>query len=316
MMHELYEENKEVAMEYREIWVHGIGPTVAGYSAGWTATYNQYLKFPAADYIEVLWADVYSSPPGIENLGTNNIALPRAIQEQLAEDQVRRALTTVLLARVTVQQSPALLGEWAQVTNKVATGQAGLPPWVVNPDAYVGEFVKYLVNRDVRNAVKEKMKEKIRPLVGSGYNCSVIAHSWGTVVAYESLLDLETEEPAFQLANLFTLGSPLWLVHYLLDDVSGRRPRNVANWVNIHAQGDMIGAGLTPGFRVDADYAVASFGSGDPHGSYFVSGNVAVERDIVAATILGKPVGAVSQAAAALLPAEAVPTTPEASNQN
>jgi len=274
-------------MEYRGVWVHGIGPTSAGYSVEWTQAYNQYLNFPSADYIEVLWADVYNSTLSTENLGTNKIVLPLAAQEQLAEAQVRKALTTVLLARVTVQQSPALLGEWSRFTSNVATGQAQLPPWLVSPDAYVGEFVKYLVNRDVRNAVKEKMKEKLRPLADRGYNCSIIAHSWGSVVAYESLIDLETETPALQLAHLFTLGCPLWLVHYLLDDTSGRKPRNVANWVNVHAQGDLIGAGLTPGFQVDADNAVASFGNGDPHASYFVADNVAVERDIVAVTILG-----------------------------
>jgi hypothetical protein len=276
-------------MDYRIVWVHGIGPTQPGYSKDWDQTYNPYLKFPLSDFMEVYWADVYSSTMSVANPGTNIITMPLTIQEQLVEAQVRKALTTVLLARITAQmQTPALLGEWSQFTNKAATGQALLPPWVVNPDAYIGEFVKYLVNRGVRNAVKEKAKEQLRVLANSGCNCSVIAHSWGTVVAYESLLDLETELPAFQLAHLFTLGSPLWLVHYLLDDSSGRKPHNVANWINIHAQGDMIGAGLTPGFQDDADYGVASFGAGDPHGSYFVNGNVAVEHDLVAVTILGQ----------------------------
>ncbi|HTD19499.1 MAG TPA: hypothetical protein VK667_08225 [Ktedonobacteraceae bacterium] len=275
-------------MDYRVVWVHGIGPTLVGYSDSWTQTYNQYLKFSVNDFIEVFWANVYSSTMSEDNVEMNKITMPLAIQQQLLEAQVNKALTTVLLARAAAQvQNPALLGEWSQFTNKIATDQALLPPWVVNSDAYVGEFVKYLVNRDVRNAVKEKMKEQLRLLENNGYNCSIISHSWGTVVAYESLLDLEKEMPAFQLAHLFTLGSPLWLVHYLLDDPSGRKPHNVANWVNIHAQGDMIGAGLTPGFQVDADYAVASFGNGDPHASYFVASNVAVEHDIVAVTILG-----------------------------
>jgi hypothetical protein len=276
-------------MDYRIVWVHGIGPTQSGYSKDWDQTYNPYLNFPLSDFMEVYWADVYSSTMSVDNPGTNMITMPLTIQEQLVEAQVRKALTTVLLARITAQvQTPILLGEWSQFTNKAATGQALLPPWVVNPDAYIGEFVKYLVNRGVRKAVKEKAKEQLRLLANSGYNCSIIAHSWGTVVAYESLLDLETEMPTFQLAHLFTLGSPLWLVHYLLDDSSGRKPRNVANWINIHAQGDVIGAGLTPGFQDDADYGVASFGTGDPHGSYFVNGNAAVERDLVAVTILGQ----------------------------
>jgi metacaspase-1 len=275
-------------MDYRIVWVHGIGPTAAGYSHAWTQTYNQFLGLPLTDYIEVLWADVYAATTGFERQASSDIVLPGVMQEQLAEAQVRKALTTVLLARATAQQGPAVLGEWARFAGSVATGQALLPAWLVNPDAYVGEFVKYLVNVQVRNAVKERLKEKLRPLANEGANCLVIAHSWGTVVAYESLLDLESETPALQLAHLFTLGCPLWLVHYLLSDTSGRKPRNVANWVNVHAQGDLIGAGLTPGFQDDADYAVASFGGGDPHGSYFVAGNVAVEHDIVASAILGK----------------------------
>ena len=51
--------------------------------------------------------------------------------------------------------------------------------------------------------------------------------------------------------------------------------------------------------------------SGDPHGSYFAPGNVAVQCDIVAATILGKPVEAVSPAAAV----EVVSTIPETPDQ-
>src|SRR5204863_7889770 len=119
-----------------------------------------------------------------------------------------------------------------------------------------------------------ELQDQLRPLGGAGDAISIIAHSWGTVVAYESLIDLEVELPAFQLADLFTLGSPIWAVHQLLDDRSGRKPRNTGKWVNIHAQGDVIGSWLTPGFRVDKDYAVPNFGNtNDAHGSYFFPGN-------------------------------------------
>jgi hypothetical protein len=124
-------------MDYRVVWVHGIGPTLVGYSDSWTQTYNQYLKFPVSDFIEVLWADVYSSTMSEDNVEMNKITMPLATQQQLLEAQVSKALTTVLLARATAQvQNAALLGEWSQFTNKIATGQALLPPWVVNSDAY------------------------------------------------------------------------------------------------------------------------------------------------------------------------------------
>jgi len=146
--------------------------------------------------------------------------------------------------------------------------------------------VKYLVSRRVRHAVKEKAKERLRPLVSSEYSTSLVAHSWGTVVAYETLLDLEAELPSLQSTNLVTLGSPLWLVRHFLDERSGRKPGNVANWVSIHARGDVIGSWLSPGFQVDKEFEVPSFGGGDAHGSYFAPGNEAVQRDIIVQTIL------------------------------
>src|SRR6266699_4953508 len=103
-------------MDYRVVWVHGIGSTLAGYSDSWTTTYNQYLKFPVTDFIEVLWADAYNSTMSEDNVELNKITLPFATQQQLLEAQVSKALTTVLLARATAQvQNPALLGEWSQL---------------------------------------------------------------------------------------------------------------------------------------------------------------------------------------------------------
>ncbi len=42
-------------MDYRVVWVHGIGHQPPGYSKPWEDVFNQYLQFPHADYIEVLW---------------------------------------------------------------------------------------------------------------------------------------------------------------------------------------------------------------------------------------------------------------------
>ncbi len=273
-------------MDYRVVWVHGIGQQHAGYSIPWENAFNQYLNFPHNDYIEVLWSVVFDSLISTSSLGMNQITIPLTPQEQLAEADVRKALTTQLLARAVPMQTSALVGEWSELTSGAGAREALLPAWVLHPDQYLGEFVKYLVSRPIRNAVKERAKQQLRPLANSTYDCSIIAHSWGTVVAYESLIDLEVELPALQLANLFTLGSPLWLVQSLLDERSGRKTRNVGRWVNVHAQGDLIGSWLKPGFQVDQDYAVADFGSGDAHGSYFVVGNTQVQHDIVAVDVL------------------------------
>jgi len=265
---------------YRIIWVHGLGPYEPGYSAAWEAAFNPYLNFPDSDYIEVLWATIFNM------LVANKAKLPPTLQETLTEDLVRKTLATILQARATALPG-APMGEWSGMIGERAADRALLPNWLANLEDDLEEFTQYLLNSGIRSAVKAKVKEKLIPLAGSGEIISVIAHSWGTVVAYESLLDLEVEEPGFQLINLFTLGSPLWLVKPFLVNSSGRKPRNTANWVNVAAQGDLIGALLRPGFQVDHDFVVPNFGGPDAHNSYFVVGNVAVQRDIVAATILG-----------------------------
>jgi len=270
---------------YRIVWVHGIGDAPAGYSDSWREAFNTYLNFPESNYIEVLWSTV--APLMMQALKLAKPGIPLTPQEQAAATDLRKTLETILAARrpstVPARDTP-LLREWPETTE---TEAISLPTWILDPRDYIGEFVSYLVSRRVRSAVKEKLKEQLRPLVGHGYDISIIAHSWGTVVAYESLIDLEVELPTFKLANLFTLGSPLWMVQYLLDERSGRKPSNTVKWINIYAQGDVIGAGLKPSFQVDQDFLVPNYNnSSEPHNSYFLEGNTAVQRDIVATTIL------------------------------
>ena len=276
--------------DYRIVWVHGVGHAKAGYSDTWRAAFNTYLKFPDSDYIEALWSGVFEKMLVI-NLTQPDMALTPQEQITGAVDPCKTLATTLLARKSAIAEveSTLLLGEWSAIAGAKATDLTELspPPWALDPEDYIGEFVDYLVDRRIRNAVKEKLKEQLRPLASHGYATSIIAHSWGTVVAYESLIDLETELPNFKLANFFTLGSPLWIVHLLLDDRSGRKPHNTSKWINIHAQGDAVGSWLKPGFQVDKDLIVPNFNnSDDPHMSYFLPGNTAVQRDIIATAIL------------------------------
>jgi hypothetical protein len=91
-------------MDNRIFWVHGIGTIPVGYSQSWDQVFNAYLNFPAADFVEGYWADVFDT------------------KNDLDETFVRNALTTVFLARATAQ----------------IQGQGGIFPWIVDPDAYVG----------------------------------------------------------------------------------------------------------------------------------------------------------------------------------
>lgn len=286
-------------MDHRIVWIHGIGDYHPGYSAAWEAVFNPYLHFPDADFIEVLWATIFDLTVAAVTATGAAPAGPHAAltrKEQLRAVEVRAELETVMAARASAfragQAAAAPRGRMklrAPVDRAHAVGPAEalqLPGWFGLPKIHIGEFVQYLVSRRIRTAVKERMKAQLRPLAGGDFAISVVAHSWGTVVAYDTLLDMESEQPDLNVANLFTLGCPLWLVRHLLDDSSGRKPNELANWVNVEAQGDFVGASLAPGFDVDHDYEVPDFGGKDPHGSYFVADNTVVQQEIVAQAIL------------------------------
>jgi hypothetical protein len=295
-------------MQQRIVWVHGIGIHHPGYSQQWQINFNRFLQFDASDYLEVCWDTVFQGkggpPKGLTPKMTGLLdSIKLTPREKQEEAEVRDQLATILLARSqalamgsgqAILQPKAMPGqevpgrpviEWSELGYAGPGTKGFLPDWLTNPDAYLGDFTKYLVSRQIRSAVKEKFKEILRPLAGSDFHTAVISHSWGTVVAYDSLLDLQAEVPALQLANLFTLGSPLWLVRPFLEDRSGRKPGEVGTWVNIHAAGDLVGSWLSRGFKVDKEFEVVSMGN-DAHASYFEPENEVVQKDIVAHFIL------------------------------
>ena len=280
-------------MQQRIVWVHGIGLHRAGYSNEWRTNFNPDLQLAPENYLEVVWDTVFHPEPGdARSLNDAGGVIDLTPQEQLAEQEVRAELEMILLARTSaMEEADATRAlddapvEWSELYGAEARG---VFDFLWNPDESLGDFAKYLVSRNVRNAVKERLKEQLRPLAGGDFRISIIAHSWGTVVSYDSLLDLHAEVPALRVANLITLGSPLWLVRRMLEDRSGRKPAQLAGWINIHARGDAVGSWLKPGFMVDREWRVPHFGGAGPHSSYFVAGNVAVQRDLVAPAVLGR----------------------------
>jgi metacaspase-1 len=279
-------------MPHRVMWVHGIGAHQPGYSRSWQDAFNPHLNLQPSDFLEVCWNTVFDKTAGATRSAEGGEAVALTEAEQIAADQVREELVTLLQARADALATPgsALTRGGDDVIEyddlAYAATTRGAFDWLFKPDEYLGDFVKYLVSRSVRTAVKETVKTQLRPLAGSDVEIAIVAHSWGTVVAYDALLDLEIEQPQLRIANLITLGSPLWMVRRLLDDRSGRKPGQLRAWINIHARGDLVGAWLKPAFRNDKDFAVPSVPGAGAHSSYFVVPNEAVQRDIVARTIL------------------------------
>jgi hypothetical protein len=159
----------------------------------------------------------------------------------------------------------------------------------------------YLTNDATRADIIGRFTNVVRPLLQGGAAVDVISHSWGTVVSYEGLRQLEDEGLVTPgVNNFFTVGAALSIgpVKSRLrpNNRDGRRPAMVKHWVNVNARGDLVGGPLKDRpFAVDDDFpSVAPFGCTSflslvtpqcAHGSYFVDGNVEVNRDIFASEI-------------------------------
>ena len=275
-----------MAGKRRVIWVHGIGEHRSGYAKPWRTVFNPFLKLNDADYTEVLWEPVMEGkPPGARG-GGGTVRL--TAEERARELQIRAELEARIEQRAVIEATPGGARglrrprEWNAARRQTTRGFLDT---LFNPGESIGDFARYLASRRLRLAVKECFKLQVRPLIGTNAEISVISHSWGTVVAHDALVDLAAEAPNLRVANLFTLGSPLWVVRHFLEERGGKRPAPVGFWMNVHARGDAVGSWLKPAFKVDRDYEVPSHGN-DAHGSYFAKGNEAVQRDLIASRIL------------------------------
>jgi hypothetical protein len=147
----------------------------------------------------------------------------------------------------------------------------------------VDDFASYLVDSSVRQAIIDRFTGVVQPLLSGGLEIDIISHSWGTVVAYEGLRQLEdagSVQP--RVRNFFTVGAALSIApvkqRLRPTNQDGRRPAMVRRWVNLNAQGDVVGGPLLTPFTCGTFLGIVN--PTCAHGSYFQLGNVAVNRDI------------------------------------
>ena len=103
------------------------------------------------------------------------------------------------------------------------------------------EVARYLAADDA--PARARARDHVAATIADRRARVVIAHSLGTVVAYEAL----HAHPGLQIDLLVTLGSPLALPGAVFDRLhppprsgTGQRPANVSRWVNISDHGDPI----------------------------------------------------------------------------
>lgn len=270
------------------VYVHGICQHDDDYAEPWWQALRPHLSSELQQELDrnrhaVLWSDLVnrSRSAGLvgfaPNLGAEERELAEKIKEVL-QDRVERQAVEVL-PHVAAHEQPRDLRMPAERSLFEVPGLT-----------CIDDFVRYLLHDATRAAIQKRFMDTVRPLLRSGATIDVISHSWGTVVAYESLRQLDSESFPGRVNTLFTVGAALAirLVRWQVRPDDGQRPRHVRRWVNLNATGDIVGGPLT-GFRVDhefinlpAEACWPNVNAKCAHSSYFKPSNIAVNRDIFA----------------------------------
>jgi hypothetical protein len=302
----------------RLIYVHGICRHAAGYSDSWWAALRPFLPGTFGDgwlgdtRLEIVWSDLVNgasamlaaqasrSAPPLASGGAQ--AMPREVADwQQASAEVKEALRdradqATMTAQVPLEIVPHTEGVFEPAANQQEAAGISIPG--IN---CIDDFAIYLTNESTRQQILNRFINVVRPQLQAGRTLDIVAHSWGTVVAYEGLCQLADEGlTAPRVHNLFTVGAALSIppVKMRLRPANrdGRKPANTRRWVNLDARGDPVGGPLkNRPFAVDEDIVnLTPVGCNGgllvnpqcAHSSYFDSSNRTVNRDIFASRIM------------------------------
>lgn len=128
-----------------------------------------------------------------------------------------------------------------------------LVTWFVG--TFLAEVEAYLEGEN--GSVRQTVVDAVAQSIAVANPDIVIAHSLGSVVAYEALLELPPES----VGLLLTVGSPLAMPDVIFDRVvagagrPARRPASVRRWINVADVGDPVAVPhrLAGHYRVDQD---------------------------------------------------------------
>jgi hypothetical protein len=127
-------------------------------------------------------------------------------------------------------------------------------PWLIPaiPDERIRSSIQdtelYFNNKgNIACRVRDVQKQPLREAAGKDDKVLLIGHSMGSIIAYDSLWELNHLEDMQSCVDcLLTIGSPLG-VNYVQKRLVGLRnkqgpdyPGNIRTWVNISARGDLV----------------------------------------------------------------------------
>ena len=129
-----------------------------------------------------------------------------------------------------------------------------LMPWLIPliPDKRVKVSIqdteRYFENRDnIACRVREYLKSALRAAYGNHDRVLLVGHSMGSIIAYDSLWELDHLEGIHQCVDCFlTIGSPLGMRYVQRRLINHENhhpdpyPGNIRKWINVSARGDLV----------------------------------------------------------------------------
>ncbi len=109
--------------------------------------------------------------------------------------------------------------------------------------AKLKDLATYNENKAIRDELRGRLKQELLN-VPANTRIMLIAHSMGTIIAYDVLRDIGRDNPNFQLDHLVTIGSPLGLPHVknqiYQENNLVRTPTVVKRWTNFADRRDPV----------------------------------------------------------------------------
>jgi len=214
------------------LYLHGIGqqPAADALKAHWDlAVAGRELGAQSA---MVYWADLLHAAP------------PRRTRGQTTARADEQAFAAALMQRLTGHPAPP---------NAPRAKVLPLPPALRKPitqlflTAFVADAAAYFYRPELRRAVQQRLRAALA--AAKGRPVTLVAHSLGSVIAYEVLATLKAAD--VNLTALVTLGSPLGVaeIQDLLEPADGRIPAVVRRWHNFADPADPVA--LAPQLATD-----------------------------------------------------------------
>jgi hypothetical protein len=290
---ELAETSRLVGDRYL-VYVHGISQHTKGYSNSWWSALQPYVgqTYGSGDLgnrrQEVLWSDLVNAARALE--------MSRAVGEDGEKERLRREITTVLQERQQqeIVKNTKSVAEARQAARQLDVSERG-------SRMAIDDFLIYMTDSKMRQQIIDCFTKVVEPLLRGDNRVDIVSHSWGTVVAYEGLRELEKNSSLQgRVTNLFTVGSALSMLPVRAalrsENQNGRRPAFVERWYNLDAKGDLVGGMLGDKFEITDEYLELDptgctrgwfgYNLACAHSSYFGTANAKVNRDIFAKFIL------------------------------